>query len=107
MSAATFSDAELRELARQLAVGALGAGSQTTPLRVALTAATPSRLAGQARYAAWLLRTGGKTSATTEPGTSVSARSDGHGRRAFPRMRRIGGGPAGFRWTPRCRTPPR
>ena len=77
MSAAAFSDADLRELARQLAVGALGARSQTTPLRVALTAATPSRLAGQARYAAWLLRTGGTTSATTEPGTYVSAGATG------------------------------
>ncbi len=77
VSAATFSDAELRELARQLAVGVLGAAGQTAPLRVALTAATPSRLADQARYAAWLLRTGGTTSATTEPGTYISAGATG------------------------------
>jgi malonyl CoA-acyl carrier protein transacylase len=77
VSAATLSDAELRELARQLAVGVLGAAGQTAPLRVALTAAAPSRLADQARYAAWLLRTGGTTSATTEPGTYVSAGATG------------------------------
>ena len=33
----------------------------------------PARLADQARYAAWLLRTGGTTSATTQPGAYVSA----------------------------------
>jgi len=77
VSAGTFSDAELPELARQLAGGVLDAAGQTAPLRVALTAATPSRLANQARYAAWLLRTGGTASATTEPGTYVSAGATG------------------------------
>jgi enediyne polyketide synthase len=77
VSAATLSDAELRELARQLAAGVLGASGQTAPLRVALAAATPSQLADQARYAAWLLRTGGTTSATAEPGTYVSAGAAG------------------------------
>ena len=77
VSAATLSDAELCELTRQLAAGAKGAAGQTAPLRVALAAATPSRLADQARFAAWLLRTGGTTSATTEPGTYVSAGAAG------------------------------
>jgi len=77
VSAATLAGAELRELARELAVGVLGAAGQTAPLRVALTAATPSHLAKQARYAAWLLRTGGTTSAATEPGTYVSAGASG------------------------------
>jgi len=77
VSAATLSDTDWRELARQLAVGMLGAAGQAAPLRVALTAAAPSRLADQARYAAWLLRTGGTTSATTEPGTYVSAGATG------------------------------
>jgi enediyne polyketide synthase len=77
VSAATLSAAELPELARQLAGGVLGAAGQLAPLRVALTAATPSRLADQARYAAWLLRTGGTTSARTEPGTYVSAGAAG------------------------------
>jgi len=77
VSAATLSGAGLRELARELAVGVLGAAGQAAPLRVALTAATPSRLADQARYAAWLLRTGGTTSTTAEPGTYVSAGAGG------------------------------
>jgi enediyne polyketide synthase len=77
VSAATLSAAELRELARQLAACAKGAAGQTAPLRVALAAATPSRLAAQARSAAWLLRTGGTTSAMTEPGTYVSAGAAG------------------------------
>jgi enediyne polyketide synthase len=77
VSAAALSDAELRELARQLAIGVLSAPDQTAPLRVALTAAMPSRLADQARYAAWLLRTGGTTSATTQPGAYVSAGAAG------------------------------
>jgi enediyne polyketide synthase len=75
--AATLSDAELCELARQLAAGVLGAADQTAPLRVALAAATPCQLADQARYAARLLRTGGTTSATAEPGTYVSAGAAG------------------------------
>jgi hypothetical protein len=49
--------------------GGLGAVGQTAPL----TAATPFGLADQARYGAWLLRTRGTTSATTEPGTYVGA----------------------------------
>jgi enediyne polyketide synthase len=76
-SAATLSDGELSELARQLALGALRAAARTAPLRVALAAATPSQLADQARYAAWLLRMGGATSATTAPGVHVSAGATG------------------------------
>jgi enediyne polyketide synthase len=75
VSAATLTGTELRELARELAVGVLGAAAQTAPLRVALTAATPSQLTDRARYAAWLLRTGRTTS--TEPGTYVSAGASG------------------------------
>jgi enediyne polyketide synthase len=76
-SAATLSDSELGELARQLAVGALRASDRTAPLRVALAAATPSQLADQAQYAAWLLRMGGTTSAETAPGVHVSAGATG------------------------------
>ncbi len=83
-SAAALSDGELGELARQLALGALRAAARTAPLRVALAAATPSRLADQARYAAWLLRMGGATSAKTAPGVHVSAGATGTVAVLFP-----------------------
>ena len=59
-SAAALTDDGLDGLARQLAVGALQAGDHPVPLRVALTAASPRQLAGQAGDAARLLRTGGQ-----------------------------------------------
>jgi enediyne polyketide synthase len=83
-SAATLSDGELTELARQLALGALRAAARTAPLRVALAAATPSRLADQAQYAAWLLRMGGATSPMTAPGVHVSAGATGTVVMLFP-----------------------
>jgi hypothetical protein len=58
-SAPTLSDDELEKLARRLAVTALEAGEHADPLRVALTAASPRQLAGQAGEAARLLRTSG------------------------------------------------
>lgn len=76
-SATALSDSELPELARQLAIGARRAADRAAPLRVTLTAATPSRLAAQAQYAAWQLRTGGATSGTTEPGVHVTAGAAG------------------------------
>ena len=56
-SAAVLSDAGLDGLARQLAVSAVQADDHPAPLRVALTAASPDQLAGQAEHAARLLRT--------------------------------------------------
>jgi enediyne polyketide synthase len=56
-SAPALSDDGLEELARRLAVSALEAGEHLDPLRVALTAASPRQLAGQAAEAARLLRT--------------------------------------------------
>jgi enediyne polyketide synthase len=56
-SAPTLSDDGLENLARRLAVNALEAGEHLDPLRVALTAASPRQLAGQAAEAARLLRT--------------------------------------------------
>jgi enediyne polyketide synthase len=76
-STSALCDSELPELARQLAIGARRAADHAAPLRVTLTAATPSRLAAQAQHAAWLLRTGGTTSAATEPGMHVSAGASG------------------------------
>src|ERR1035437_3173161 len=76
-SATALSDSELPELARQLAIGARRGADHAAPLRVTLTAATPSRLAAQAQYAAWQLRTGGATSGTTEPGVHVTAGAAG------------------------------
>jgi enediyne polyketide synthase len=79
-SAAALSDAELHELARQLALGAAAAAlrtaGDTAPLRIALTAATPSGLATRAQYAARLLRTGGPGT-VTEPGVHTSAGATG------------------------------
>ena len=59
-SAAALTDDGLDGLARQLAADALQAGDHPVPLRVALTAASPRQLAGQAGDAARLLRTGGQ-----------------------------------------------
>lgn len=56
-SAPALSDDGLEDLARRLAVSALAAGEHLDPLRVALTAAIPRQLAGQAAEAARLLRT--------------------------------------------------
>ncbi len=58
-SAPALPDDELEQLARRLAVTALEAGEHPDPLRVALTAASPRQLAGQAGEAARLLRTSG------------------------------------------------
>lgn len=68
--------AELPEVARHLAFGVLAAGDRGAPLRVALTAATPGQLAGQARSAARLLRAGGPGAADA-PGVYVSAGAAG------------------------------
>ena len=59
-SAAALTDDGLDGLARQLAADAVQAGDHPVPLRVALTAASPRQLAGQAGDAARLLRTGGQ-----------------------------------------------
>jgi enediyne polyketide synthase len=55
-----LADDGLDGLARQLAAGALQARNHPVPLRVALTAASPRQLAGQAGEAARLLRMGGQ-----------------------------------------------
>jgi enediyne polyketide synthase len=68
--------AELPEVARHLAFGVLAAGDRGSSLRVALTAAAPGQLAGQARSAARLLRAGGP-GAAAEPGVHVSAGAAG------------------------------
>ena len=59
-SAAALTDDGLDGLARQLAAGARQACDHPVPLRVALPAASPRQLAGQAGDAARLLRTGGQ-----------------------------------------------
>jgi enediyne polyketide synthase len=82
-SATELSDAEVHELARQLAIGARGASEETSPLRIALTAATPGRLAAQAQYAARLLRTGGPVT-PAEPGVHISAGATGRVMVVFP-----------------------
>ena len=76
-SATALSDSERHALAWQLAIGARRAADHAAPLRVTLTAATPSCLATQAQYAAWRLRTGGTAPAVTEPGVHVSAGATG------------------------------
>lgn len=63
-SAPVLSYSELRELARQLALGAVrGCDEGGAVVRVALAPATPQQLAGQARQAARRLRTDGPTAA--------------------------------------------
>ena len=78
--AAALPDDGLDGLARQLAAGALQAGDHPMPLRVALTAASPCQLAGQAGDAARLLRTGGQADwadRTGSPEVRVSAGAGG------------------------------
>jgi enediyne polyketide synthase len=71
-----LAEAELREVARHLAFGALGASDRGAPVRMALTAATPGQLAGRARSAARLLRAGAPAAAA-DPGIHVSAGATG------------------------------
>ena len=86
-SVTALSAAKLDELARQLALGALRAVADaapgTQPLRVALTAATPARLAAQAQYAARRLRADGAVT-VTEPGVHISAGASGRVVVLFP-----------------------
>jgi len=79
-TAAALPDDGLDGLARQLAAGALQAGDHPVPLRVALTAASPCQLAGQAGDAARLLRTSGqadRADMTGSPEVRVSAGAGG------------------------------
>ncbi len=71
-----LAEAELREVARHLAFGVLGAGDRGAPVRMALTAATPGQLADRARSAARLLREGAPAAAA-DPGIHVSAGATG------------------------------
>jgi enediyne polyketide synthase len=86
-SVTVLSTAKLDELARQLALGALRAAEDaaagTRLLRVALTAATPARLAAQAQYAARRLRADGAVT-LTEPGVHISAGASGRVVVLFP-----------------------
>jgi enediyne polyketide synthase len=86
-SVTVLSAAKLDELARQLALGALrgtaDAAPGTQPLRVALTAATPARLAAEAQYAARRLRADGSAT-VTEPGVHISAGASGRVVVLFP-----------------------
>jgi enediyne polyketide synthase len=86
-SVTVLSAAKLDELARQLALGARHAEQDaapgTQPLRVALTAATPARLAAQAQYAARRLRADGART-ITEPGVHISAGASGRVAVLFP-----------------------
>ena len=61
--AAALSAADLRELARELALGVLRAGNRAGPVRVALTAATPGQLVIRARAAAGRLKAGSPAAA--------------------------------------------
>jgi enediyne polyketide synthase len=73
-SAPPLSDDGLEELARRLAVSALGNGDHPDPLRVALTAASPRQLAEQAGEAARLLRTSGPQAGLADgPDMRISA----------------------------------
>jgi malonyl CoA-acyl carrier protein transacylase len=105
-SASMLTDAELNELARQLALGLLRAGDDAAVLRVALTADTPHQLAAQARHAARLLRTSGPAvtgpaltgasvtgaAAVTEPGVRISAGATGAVVVLFPGRAESGAG---------------
>ena len=83
-SAPVFSYSELRELARQLAVGAIrGRDEGGAMLRVALAPATPQQLAGQARQAARRLRADGPIAAA-ESGVRISAGVGGNVVVIFP-----------------------
>jgi 3-oxoacyl-(acyl-carrier-protein) synthase len=84
-SAPVLSFAELWELARQLAVGAVrGCDEGGAVLRVALAPATPQQLAGQARQAARRLRADGLSAAAAEPGVRISAGAAGNVVVVFP-----------------------
>ena len=77
-SAAVLSDAGFAGLARQLAVSAARADDHPASLRVALTAASPDQLAGQAEHAARLLRTSDPAAGLAGlPDTRVSAGTGG------------------------------
>ena len=69
--AAALSPADLRGLARELALGVPRGGDRAGPVRVALTAATPGQLAARARAAARRL-TAGSTAAAGDPDVYVS-----------------------------------
>ncbi len=73
-SAPALSDDGLEKLAGRLAVSALESGEHPDPLRVALTAASPRQLAGQAGEAARLLRSDGpRAGLTAGPDMRISA----------------------------------
>jgi enediyne polyketide synthase len=83
-SAPILSYSELRELARQLAIGAVrGCDEGGAMLRVALAPATPPQLAGQARQAARRLRADGPM-ATGKPGVRISGGAGGNVVVIFP-----------------------
>ena len=94
-SAPVLSYSELRELARQLAAGAVRRCNEGgAVVRVALAPATPQQLAGQARQAARRLRAGGPAAAAeqgmralggmAEPGVRISAGAAGNVVVIFP-----------------------
>jgi hypothetical protein len=87
-SADGLADADLRDLARQLAAAAQRAAERGAPLRVTVTATGPRQLSGQARHAARLLRhwhTGSRTATTlTEQGISISDGATGTVAVVFP-----------------------
>ncbi len=68
-----LGDAELRELARQLACGVLQPGDGAGPVRVALTAGTPGQLVARAQVAARLLRAGGAAAGDQAAGDQAAA----------------------------------
>ena len=74
--AAALSPADLRGLARELALGVPRGGDRAGPVRVALTAATPGQLAARARAAARRL-TAGSTAAAGDPDVYVSTGAAG------------------------------
>jgi enediyne polyketide synthase len=84
-SAPVLSFAELWELARELAAGAVrGCDEGGSVLRVALAPATPQQLAGQARQAARRLRADGSAAMAAEPGVRISAGAAGNVVLVFP-----------------------
>ncbi len=74
--AAALSPADLRGLARELALGVPRGGDHTGPVRVALTAVTPGQLAARARAAARRL-TAGSAAAAGDPDVYVSTGAAG------------------------------
>ncbi|HEX6519840.1 MAG TPA: acyltransferase domain-containing protein [Streptosporangiaceae bacterium] len=87
-SATELGDTDLRDLARHLAVAAQRAAERGAPLRVTVTAATPSQLAAQARRAAQILREDRSdpkaATMTIEPGIAISAGATGTVCLVFP-----------------------